>query len=137
MEPRRRLLAGGLIAAGIGALALIAAVGGRAPAKAPPPRVEPAYRLPEGEERIVAEVLNGSGASGRARTVTRQLRRAGVDVVYFGSMGKKRMDSTLVLVRRGDVARAKDVRGMLGYGTVRVALDSTRRVDVTVMLGRD
>jgi hypothetical protein len=90
-------------------------------------------------ERIVAEVLNAAGDAparpGLARIGARYLRERGVDVVYFGTADTT-VDSTLVLVRRGDLERGRDVARVLG-GTVVVSRpDSALRVDVTVLMGR-
>jgi hypothetical protein len=94
-----------------------------------------AYAIPSADNRIVVEVLNGNGRQGLARTVTRELRQQGLDVVYFGSTEKA--DSTLVLVRRGDPGSGAVVARALGMGTVRTETDTLRRVDVSVILGGD
>jgi hypothetical protein len=91
------------------------------------------------QERVVAEVLNAAGESpprrGLARVGARFLRERGVDVVYYGSADTT-VDSTLVLVRRGDLERGRDVARILGGTVVLSRADSTLRVDVTVLLGR-
>lgn len=94
--------------------------------------------LPAHEEtgRVTVEVLNASGRAGYARRATRSLREGGLDVLYYGNAGESR-DSTLVLIRRGDREAGQQVARLLGVGTVQVGLDSTRRVDVSVLLGRD
>lgn len=89
-----------------------------------------------GEQRIVVEVLNGSGRRGLARVATRALRQAGFDVVYFGTAGDS-VPATLVLARRGDSAAALRVASALGTTAARVAVDTLLRVDVTVLLGAD
>lgn len=94
-----------------------------------------AYAIPSADNRIVVEVLNGNGRQGLARTVTRELRQQGLDVVYFGSTEKA--DSTLVLVRRGDPGSGSVVAKALGMGKVRTEVDTLRRVDVSVILGSD
>ncbi|HEX9167194.1 MAG TPA: LytR C-terminal domain-containing protein [Gemmatimonadales bacterium] len=91
------------------------------------------------QQRVVAEVLNASGTSsprrGLARIGARYLRERGVDVVYYGTADTM-VDSTLVLVRRGDLERGRDVARVLGGTGVVARPDSTLRVDVTVLLGR-
>lgn len=87
--------------------------------------------------RVVVEVLNASGKVGLARAATRRLRAAGVDVVYFGSDAAGDLDSTEVLVRRGDADAGRRVSRALGTGAVRTAPDAARLVDVTVRLGSD
>lgn len=93
--------------------------------------------VPGQGERVVVEVLNGSGQVGLARGATRRLRDAGLDVVYYGSDTTNTLDSTIVLIRRGSEDKAQRVRRALGTGLLRAAPDSARLVDVTVRLGRD
>jgi hypothetical protein len=64
------------------------------------------------------------------------LRRQGLDVVFLGNADSL-ADSTRVVARRGDVARARHVASALGSGLVLVETDTFRRVDVTVILGED
>lgn len=97
-------------------------------------------RPPEGASVIpaapVVEVLNGTGRPGLARSVTHDLRRHGIDVVYYGN-APEMLDSTVVLVRRGDVSNGHRVREVLGAGRVEPAPDARRAVDVSVVLGED
>jgi LytR cell envelope-related transcriptional attenuator len=81
-------------------------------------------------------VLNGTTRSGVARAATRMLRRRGIDVVYFGN-AENAVDSTRVIVRRGDPDQGRQVRLALGAGRVVVEPDTLRRVDVSVVLGED
>ncbi len=134
---RARILVAGLIVAGLGlAAAITASVVARRAAR---PAVPAAARAVPGEEdgRVVVEVLNATAVTGLARGVTRRLRDAGLDVVYFGQDAAGGLDSTEVLVRRGDLAAGERVRRALGGGSVRAAPAADRLVDVTVRLGRD
>ena len=97
-------------------------------------RPEPVPLL--GGERIVVEVLNGSGRRGLARAATRALRNAGFDVVYFGTVADS-VAVTQVLARRGDSSAAVRVAKALGTGQARVREDTLLRVDVSVLLGAD
>ncbi len=105
----------------------------------PPPPPEPrahAYPIPSPERRVTVEVLNGTRRAGVAREATRMLRRRGLDVVYFGNADEA-VDSTRVVVRRGEPSRGRDVRLALGTGRIVVEPDTLRRVDVSVILGAD
>jgi len=88
---------------------------------------------------VTVEVLNASGKSGLARTGTRLLRSSGIDVVnYFTAPGDVgTLDSTRILVRRGSQSAGEAVRKALKLGTVILKADSTRLVDVSVLLGAD
>jgi LytR cell envelope-related transcriptional attenuator len=90
--------------------------------------------VPSGQ--VTVEVLNGTRRQGAARAATRILRRQGLDVVFLGNADSL-ADSTRVVARRGDVARARHVASALGSGLVLVETDTFRRVDVTVILGED
>jgi hypothetical protein len=107
---------------------LVAACGGDTPGA----RAVPGDRGPA----IVVEVLNASGRDGDARAGTRVLRRAGIDVVYFGNADQI-LDSTRILVRRGDARLGERVRAVLRVGRVETAPDSGRLLDASVLLGAD
>ena len=86
---------------------------------------------------ITVEVLNANGRACDARVGTRLLRREGIDVVYFGNADGATLDSTTIIVRRGSAAVGEKVRKALGRGRVEVQLDSTKLLDVSVLLGAD
>ena len=87
---------------------------------------------------VTVEVLNASGRAGLARVGTRVLRQAGIDVVAFGNAPTgQQLDSTQIVVRRGDTATGERVREALRVGRVLVQLDSTRLLDASVLLGAD
>ena len=96
-----------------------------------------ALPIPGEDLPIEVEVLNASNVDGLARSTTRLLRRAGIDVVFFGTARQNDLDSTLILVRSGDSTLADPIRDVLGVGRIVVAPDSSLLLDVTVMLGRD
>jgi hypothetical protein len=105
----------------------------------PPPPPAPrahAYPIPSPEHRVTVEVLNGTKRAGVARAATRMLRRRGLDVVFYGN-AEATVDSTRVIVRRGDPGAARVVRQAIGAGRVVVEPDTLRRVDVSVILGPD
>lgn len=85
--------------------------------------------------RVRVEVLNASRVRGLARRATQHLRDHGFDVVGMGNAGEQR-DTTLVLVRAGDPDWARRVaRAMGGGATVEQRPDSSRHLDVTVLVG--
>lgn len=94
-----------------------------------------AFALPDSRNGIVAEVLNGTDVNGLARTGARVLRQQGIDVVFLAS--GPATDSTTVIVRRGERQAGEAVQRALGVGRIREQRDTTRHVDVTVMLGPD
>ena len=90
-------------------------------------------RAPAGV-RIRVEVLNASRIRGLARRATMLLRDRGFDVVETGSASELR-DSTLVLGRSGRLEWATLVAEALGGAAVEQRPDTSRYLDVTVLLG--
>ena len=102
------------------------------------PRVERASevidRVVTDTARIRVEVLNGTGVKGLARRGTTAMRDAGFDVVATGNWDVM-TDSSLVLVRTGRMdwgaLAAKALRG----ARIEARPDSSRYVDLTIVLG--
>ena len=104
------------------------------PAEGPPVAEAPQLMVPPGT-RIKVEVLNATKVRGLARRATFFLRDRGFDVV---SMGTSRLesDSTVVLDRSGHPEWASLVAKALN-AKVQTRLDSSRYLDVTVLIGRN
>jgi LytR cell envelope-related transcriptional attenuator len=85
--------------------------------------------------RIKVEVLNATDVRGLARRATLFLRDRGFDVLYMGTASET-LDSTVVLDRSGHPELAKRVADALGGARVESRPDSSRYLDVTVLLGR-
>ena len=84
--------------------------------------------------RIRVEVINVSRRPGLARRATLYLRDAGFDVVRYES-GAPYRDSTLVLDRSGHPEWARLLSSALGGAPVEPRPDSSRYLDLTVLLG--
>ena len=98
----------------------------------------PQERAPEGV-RIRVEVLNATSTARLAQSATRLLRDRGFDVVATGNSPTKR-DSTLVLDRTNHPEWARlvaSVLGRSGIGSVELRPDTSRYVDITVLLGAE
>lgn len=91
--------------------------------------------LPDAFSGKRVEVLNATRTSGLAREATQRLRDAGFDVVYFGTTGQAEQSEVLDRVGKRDIAEA--VGKALGIARVTTALDSTRLVEASVILGPD
>ena len=91
-------------------------------------------RAPRGI-RIKVEVLNATTKRGLARRATRFLRDRGFDVVGSGTATEQR-DSTIVLDRSSHPEWAYLVARAL-KAKVRTEPDTSRYLDVTVILGAD
>lgn len=91
-------------------------------------------RAPEGV-RIRVQVLNTTGKHGLARRATRLLRDRGFDVVEMGNATPE-LDTTVVLDRSGHTDWSAAAAKVLSPAKVRTERDSSRYLDVTVLLGR-
>ena len=97
---------------------------------APPQEV----RAPDGV-RVRVQVLNTTRTRGLARRATRLLRDRGFDVVEVGTTGPA-MDTTVVLDLSGHPAWAEAVAKVMAPARTRARRDSSRYLDVTVLVGR-
>ena len=86
------------------------------------------------DTRIRVEVMNATKTRGLARRATAFLRDRGFDVVAIGTVSEAR-DTTLVLDRSGHPEWAALVARALGNARVESRPDSSRYLDVTVLLG--
>jgi hypothetical protein len=84
--------------------------------------------------RIRVEIINASRTRGLARRATRLLRDRGFDVVTFAN-SQTTQDSTIVLDRTNHAEWAGLVGKALGGARVEARPDTSRYVDVTVVLG--
>lgn len=91
-------------------------------------------RAPAGV-RIRVQVLNTTGVHGLARRATRLLRDRGFDVVEMGN-ATPALDTTVVLDRSGHAEWAAAAANVLKPAKSRTERDSSRYLDVTVLLGR-
>lgn len=90
-------------------------------------------RAPEGVH-IRVEVLNATRTQGLARRATFHLRDRGFDVLESGN-ARERLDSTLVIARSGHPEWARLVAKAMGGAAVAERPDSSRYLDVTVLVG--
>jgi len=93
--------------------------------------------IPGERERIEVEVLNATRVDGLARAMTLELRRAGIDVVFFGTAREAPLDSTLILMRGSDTTFGERIRKVLGTGKIVVEPDPALLLDASVLLGLD
>ena len=136
MSPRTRVVGLVLVLLLVAAFAIsfVLGLGDDATPVAMPGVQRPVPTLDSGRR---VEVLNAAGRSGLARTASDRLRTAGCDVVCFGNAGNRADSLSIVLDRVGKLDLAQAVGRQLGITRVETALDSTRLVEVTVILGVD
>ena len=88
----------------------------------------------EGAPRVRVQVLNTTKTRGLARRAMLYLRDQGFDVVEVGTSGPAR-DTTLVLDRSRHPDWARSVATSLGTARVEARPDTSRYLDVTVLIG--
>ena len=91
-------------------------------------------RAPAGV-RVRVQVVNATKTQGLARRATRWLRDRGFDVVDVGTT-RPLLDSTLVLDRSGHADWAHRAARAMGGARVESRPDSSRYLDLTVLVGR-
>jgi hypothetical protein len=114
---------------------VVVVIGGLAALAARPPAAVARVVAPSGV-RIRVQVLNATQTRGLARRATVFLRDRGFDVVEVATAPQSR-DSTLVIDRSGNPEWAQLVAQALGSTQVESRRDSSRYLDVTVLVGRD
>ena len=85
--------------------------------------------------RIRVQVVNATKTRGLGRRAMLHLRDRGFDVVDLGTSRTER-DSTLVIDRSGHPDYARQVAAAFGDARVEARRDSSRYLDVTVLVGR-
>jgi hypothetical protein len=99
--------------------------------RAPPPDASTTNRT-----RVRVQVLNATTTRGLARRATMYLRDRGFDVLEIGTSSEQ-LDSTVVIDRSGKPGMARRVAEAMGPRTrIETRPDSSRYLDVTVLLGR-
>jgi hypothetical protein len=97
------------------------------------PSIAAADRAPAGV-RIRVQVLNGTKTRGLAQRATAYLRDRGYDVVDMGTVSSER-DTTLVLDLSGHPEWATRIARSLEPARIEARRDSSRYLDVAVVLG--
>ena len=122
-------------------LLLLLAVGGflawralRSPEPVADLDAEPIARIVPDSVRIKVEVLNATNIRGLARRGTFFVRDLGFDVVNSGNSVEK-LDSTTVIVRNGRMDWGQLAAQGLGGARVIARPDTSRYLDLTILLG--
>jgi len=87
--------------------------------------------------QIKIEVLNGCGVNNLARNTTRYLRENGFDVTFYGN-ARDRIKNTVIVDKLYEKEKwARIVGRALDVDIYTVNIDSTRCVNVIIILGMD
>lgn len=89
-------------------------------------------------QRIVVQLLNGSGVTNVAAAIREKVSGyPDVDVVEMGNASRRDYEVTEIIDRTGHMRSAERIRDILGAGVLRRELEPKLLVDVTVIIGRD
>ena len=98
-------------------------------------QLDPDARAPEGV-RVRVRVLNTTNTRGLARRVTNYIRDLGFDVVEYGNADTDdKRAVTTVIVHTGNMDWAKRLAKGLETDSIETDSDSSRYVDLTVLIG--
>ena len=101
------------------------------------PAADDTLARPPAGPRIRVQVVNATTTRGLGRRATFYLRDRGWDVVEIGTAAARdRRDDTLVLDRSGHPEWARRVAHAMGGARVEARPDTSRYLDVTVLVGR-
>lgn len=85
---------------------------------------------------IVLEVLNGSGNSSNLQKAVNQLKGAGYKVTRTGSTNTM---AKTTIINKKDVKETilKNMKDVIGIGTIETSESTSSKVDVTIIIGKD
>jgi hypothetical protein len=98
------------------------------------PAADDTLARPPAGARVRVEVLNATTVRGLGRRATFYLRDRGFDVVAVGT-SRQQQDGVVVLDRSGHPDWARRVAHAMGGGRVEARPDTSRYLDVTVVVG--
>lgn len=89
------------------------------------------------KSEITLEVLNGSGNSKNLQKVVNQLKGAGYKVTRTGSTNTT--SKTTIIINKKEIKETllKNMKDVIGLGTIENSVSSSSKVDVTIIIGKD
>lgn len=85
---------------------------------------------------IAIEVLNGSGSSKNLQKVVNQLEGAGYKITRTGNTNTT-SKTTIINKKNVKETLLKNMKDVMGTGTIEVSESSSSKVDVTIIIGKD
>ena len=86
---------------------------------------------------IKVKILNGTDIPGLARKMRNLLIREGLNVVEFGTSPYPRLDHSILVSQRGNIANTRKVMGITGIKKIYHVIDNTQLHDVLIILGKE
>ena len=133
-KPRRRTVVGAVVVLLVAAAVATWRLAARSPVVVGGPAIGAGEARAPRDVRVRVEVLNATRTRGLARRATRHLRDRGFDVVLVGNSAETR-DSTVVIDRTGHPDWAALVAEAMGGARIETVPDTSRYLDITVLVG--
>jgi len=86
---------------------------------------------------IKIKILNGTDTPGLARKMRESLIREGLNVVEFGTSPYRKMNKSVIINRRGNVAAVNRVAELTGIQNIYHIIDNTQLHNIMIILGED
>lgn len=89
------------------------------------------------DSSIKVKILNGTDVPGLARKMRESLIREGLSVVEFGTSPYRKMNKSILVNRRGNVAAVNRVSELTGIQNMYHIIDNTQLHNILIILGED
>ncbi len=86
---------------------------------------------------IKIKILNGTDTPGLARKMRESLIREGLNVVEFGTSPYRKMNKSVIINRRGNVAAVNRLAELTGIQNIYHVIDNTQLHNIMIILGED
>jgi hypothetical protein len=86
---------------------------------------------------IKIKILNGTDVPGLARKMRESLIREGLNVVEFGTSPYRRMNKSIIINKRGNIAAVNRVAELTGIQNIYHIIDNTQLYNILVILGEE
>ena len=91
----------------------------------------------EVDASIKVKILNGTDVPGLARKMRESLIREGLSVVEFGTSPYRKMNKSILINKRGNVAAVNRVSELTGIQNIYHSIDNTQLHNILIILGED
>jgi len=89
------------------------------------------------DSSIKIKIVNGTDVPGLARKMRESLIREGLNVVEFGTSPYRKMEKSVIINKRGNVAAVNRVAELTGIQNIYHVIDNTQLHNVMIIIGED
>jgi hypothetical protein len=95
------------------------------------------FLIEKANPAIKVKILNGTDIPGLARKMRNIMIRDGLNVVEFGTSPYHRIESTVIINQKGNIANVRKVSELIGVNRIYHIIDNTQMHDVLIIIGKD